>query len=137
MKKLKLDLFGEGAVFDHVGLATASIDEDFPGLDRVMDPIQRVTVGFLDVHGVAIEAVEPAEETSPVSNQLKKGCKLLHLCYRVPDLEAAIATARKRGLMPIAKPVPAKAFGNRRIAWLYSRTLGLFELLEAERTASS
>ncbi len=73
MKKLQLDLFGEGAVFDHVGLATASIDEDFPGLDRVTDPIQRVTVGFLDVHGVAIEAVEPDEETSPVYNQLKKG----------------------------------------------------------------
>jgi len=128
-----VDLFGPGAELDHVGLAAVRIDDVLPGLDRVTDPIQGVTVGFFDLHGLVIEAIEPASDSSPISSQLAKGNRLLHLCYRVPDLQAAIASARSKGLLPLAKPVPAKAFDGLKIAWLFSRTMGLFELLETPR----
>lgn len=125
-----VDFFGPDAELDHVGVAVASLDQAMPGLERTHDSHQNVHVAFFDLHGVHIELVEPAGDQSPVANYVKKGQQLYHVCYRVADLEAAIQRAREHGLHCIAKPVPAPAFGNRRIAWVYSRTFGLFELLE-------
>jgi methylmalonyl-CoA/ethylmalonyl-CoA epimerase len=112
-------------------MAVASIDEVLPDCPRVLDPIQKVTVAFLDLHGLTIELIVPAVENSPISRQARKGVKLLHLCYRVPNLECAIAAALDVGLLLIAPPVPAVAFQGRKIAWLFSDTMGLFELVEA------
>jgi len=61
---------------------------------------------------------------------LKKQQSLYHLCFEVKTIEKAIEMARKHGFHCIAAPVPAKAFGSRRIAWLFSRDYGLVELLE-------
>lgn len=132
MKRGAMELFGSGAVLDHVGVGAARIDDVYPGLDRIADPIQKVSVGFFELHGVTIEAIAPATDDSPVSRSVAAGQKLLHLCYRVPDLDRAIATARSRGLLPLGRPVPAVAFPGRRIAWLYHKYLGLFELVEDE-----
>ena len=132
---IALDLFGPTAVLDHVGMAVARIDDVLPGAERTLDKTQQVTVSFVDLHGLNIELIEPAAEESPISQQAQKGVKLLHLCYRVDDLEDALSRARTAGLFPIASPVPAEAFQGRRIAWLYSRTMGLFELVEAPRGA--
>jgi methylmalonyl-CoA/ethylmalonyl-CoA epimerase len=131
MEITSIDLFGADAELDHVGMAVNRIDDVLPDGVRVTDRTQKVTVGFLDLHGLTIELIEPAAEDSPISAQLQKGVKLLHLCYRVKNLEAAIRAARAAGLFPIAPPAPAKAFEGRRIAWLFSRTMGLFELVEA------
>ena len=127
----RLDLFGAGATFHHVGIVVASIQETYPGLESVFDPTQDVTVAFAEAHGAMLEFIEPGGPQSPVSVNLKKGVKLAHLCYTVPDLEAAIEHALARDLYLIAPPVPAVAFKNRRIAWLYHPALGLFELLDA------
>jgi methylmalonyl-CoA/ethylmalonyl-CoA epimerase len=64
---------------------------------------------------------------------MKKGTKLLHVCYRVPDIGDAVRNARKHGIHLVAKPAPAIAFDNRNIAWLFSKTYGLLELVEAPR----
>jgi methylmalonyl-CoA/ethylmalonyl-CoA epimerase len=125
-----VDLFGEDAEFDHIGLVVDSIDalgSDFP---RTSDPRQDVTVAFFEIHGIRIEAVAPNSENSPVSRQAKAGQKLLHLCYRVGNLETACENAKRHGLFQISAPVPADAFEGRRIVWLYSKVFGLFELTE-------
>ena len=79
---------------------------------------------------MTLELLEPANEKSPVFLSLKKGIKLVHLCFEVPDIEAAIARGIEHSFMQIAPPVPAPAFEGRRIAWVYHAALGLFELLE-------
>ena len=101
-----------------------------PGEPGVEDPIQRVRVALFRLHGVPLEAVEPVGDDSPVSNSLRKGMKLIHLCFRVPDLDAAAAAARSHGLLQVSQPAPAAAFDGRRILWFYSRAMGLFELVE-------
>jgi methylmalonyl-CoA/ethylmalonyl-CoA epimerase len=121
---ISLDLFGPGAKLDHVGMAVARIDDVLPGSLRTLDTIQKVTVSFFDLHGLTIELIESAGNSSPISQQAQKGVKLLHLCNRVENLEGAICRARAAGLFPIAHPVPAAAFEGRRIAWLFSRTMG-------------
>lgn len=130
MDTTPIQFFGPGATFHHVGVAVASIDATQPGLTKFTDPIQKVTVAFIDLHGATVELIEPASPDSPVTASLAKGVRLLHLCYEVPKLEDATAEAAKHGLRQISRPAPAIAFDNRRICWLYHAQYGLFELVE-------
>ena len=125
-----MKLFGEDAEFDHAGIAVRSIDGVASGLEIIEDPLQKVLVAFIDLNGLKVELICPAGENSPVSEILAKGQHLYHLCYRVQNMNNSLKIARDHGLHCIAKPVPAMAFGNKRIAWVFSPALGLFELLE-------
>jgi methylmalonyl-CoA/ethylmalonyl-CoA epimerase len=126
------DIFGPEARFHHVGLAVRSIEEAASGIPNWEDPIQRVRVGFLDMHGAPIEFVEPVGDRSPVTRSLEKGQKLLHLCFEVPDLDAALRIGAERGFRALGPPAPAVAFGGRRICWVFSSIYGLVELLEGK-----
>ena len=127
---LPVNLFGEDAEFDHIGLVVESMDALGLNIPCTADPRQDVTVAFFEIHGMRIEAVAPNSKNSPVSRQAKVGQKLLHLCYRVKDIETACESAKQHGLFQISAPVPAEAFEGRRIVWLYSKVFGLFELTE-------
>ena len=128
--------------FHHLGVAVASIDGALPvyrtvfGYDVLAGPfedaIQRVTVCFVGPGsgGPTIELVEPAGAESPIARHLAKGIGAYHVCYEVGALEPALAYVRAAGCVVIAHPVPATAFGGRRIAWLYLPTRQLVELLE-------
>ncbi len=126
-----LEFFGPDARAHHVGLAVHSIEAMVPDAEITLDETQRVKVAFVDIAGQCIELIEPADEKSPVSDNLAKGQKLVHVAIEVPDIETAIAAARPHGFHRLAKPVPATAFDDRSIAWLFSRQYGLFELIEA------
>lgn len=131
--------------FKHVGVAVISISKAIESYKALFnysvlsgpfeDPIQGVTVCFLgsgERHDVTIELVEPLSEDSPVSRTLAKGIGAYHVCYGVRDLDEAIAHFRSNGCLALGQPVPAVAFGGRRIAWLYAPTRQLIELLEEE-----
>lgn len=124
------NFFGENALFEHAGIAVRSINDAASGLEITEDPVQKVKVAFINVHGFRIELIEPLAEKSPVSKILDKGQSLYHLCFRVPDIDEALKTARKNGFHCIAKPVRAKAFNENRMAWVFSKVYGLFELIE-------
>ena len=128
-----INLFGPGAVLHHVGLVVNSIADSFPAAQTVFDPTQDVKIAFVDAHGLLIELLEPGSPKSPVAASLKKGTKLVHVCYEVQDIEAAIECGIANSLALIAAPVPAVAFEGWRIAWLYHADLGLFELVEAQK----
>jgi methylmalonyl-CoA/ethylmalonyl-CoA epimerase len=133
---LELNLLGNDAVFDHVGLAVHSIEAALGTgreVDIFSDDIQKVSVAFIQMNGVSVELIEPLGEKTPVALSLKKGQQLVHLCFRVPDIEAAIQKGRENGFHCIARPAPAVAFNDRKIAWLFSRTYGLVEILEMEK----
>jgi methylmalonyl-CoA/ethylmalonyl-CoA epimerase len=48
----------------------------------------------------------------------------------VDNLEQALAAARSLGALITRQPMPAIAFGGRRIAWIYTRNRLLIEYLE-------
>ena len=130
MSEMAPNWFGAGVVLDHVGLAVKSIAELFPAAEPVHDPTQKVRVVFIDAHGARVELIEPAAEDSPVTNLLKRGPGVYHLCYKAPDLDAAIAEGGRNGFRLVAKPAPAPAFGGKPIAWVYHPKFGLFELVQ-------
>jgi methylmalonyl-CoA/ethylmalonyl-CoA epimerase len=61
---------------------------------------------------------------------LKKGGGLHHLCYEVQDLEKQLELTRSKGGLIARPPMPAEAFGGRRIAWVYTKNKLLIEYLE-------
>jgi len=97
------------------------------------DPRQRVKVCFLQVGDGLIELVEPAGPDSPVGRFLEKGGGLHHLCYEVDDLDKQLDIMSARGTVITSPPLPAAAFGNRRIAWVMTGQRLLLEFLEAAR----
>ena len=128
----------------HIGFVLASIQESAESFARslcatwdgniVFDPLQKVRVTFLrGAHGndPLIELVEPADPESPVSRFLEGRGGLHHLCYEVEDLESHLAFSKSVGTIIIRPPVPAVAFGGRRIAWALTRKRLLVEFLES------
>jgi methylmalonyl-CoA/ethylmalonyl-CoA epimerase len=122
--------FGAGATLHHIGCVVASIDSVSSGAEIHFDPIQKVNVTFTSIHEVPLELIEPVGEDSPVKQSLRKGTKLVHLCFEVDNLESTLDECAGQGFRCIARPVPAVAFDGRRIAWVFHREFGLFELLE-------
>lgn len=94
-------------------------------LETVM-PIEpdRVRIGFLPVGEVKIELVEPTDRTTGVGRFLEsKGEGFHHVCFEVPDIQAALdglaadglqlidATARKGAEGPVAFVHPKSCHG--------------------------
>ncbi|MGD0798155.1 MAG: VOC family protein [Acidobacteriaceae bacterium] len=99
------------------------------------DPVQKVQVNFLaksEADVAEIELIAPLTEDSPIRSMLSKDSGgAYHLCLETNDIEAAVTHAQRNGCVVVQKPVPAVAFGGRRIAWIYTRSRQLFELVEA------
>jgi methylmalonyl-CoA/ethylmalonyl-CoA epimerase len=128
----------------HIGVAVSSLEDAVPAYRAIFgyellsgpfeDALQRVSVCFLGSGRPgepAIELVAPAAERSPIGAVLARGVGAYHVCYEVPDVEAALAHARAHRCVIVSQPVPAVAFGGRRIAWFYMPTRQLVELLES------
>lgn len=130
----QIDMWGEGATLHHVGLAVTRVEDvALSRLETVIDPIQNVKIAFVQMNDCCIELLEPLGADSPITNSLKKNNKFLHLCFEVPNLANALASADTHGFRVIREPVPAVAFSGRRIAWVFSSLWGLIELLEQEK----
>jgi methylmalonyl-CoA/ethylmalonyl-CoA epimerase len=139
-------LLGGSAVLHHLGFVVSSISAAAPDFvlsmsahwegEIIHDPIQQVRVAFFspaNPRNPVFELVEPVGEGSPVKAFVQKGGGLHHVCYEIDDLESGLREARDVGLVIVSNPVPAVAFGGRRIAWVVSKRRLLMELLERKR----
>ena len=142
MASIALSWVPQGS-FHHVGFVVGSIDAAIQGIAKSVDaewdgkithdPVQRVRVAFLRPKQSAdplLELIEPAGDKSPVLAFLKRGGGLHHLCYEVDHLDAQLERSRASGGLIVCLPVPAVAFGGRRIAWFYTKEKLLIEYLE-------
>jgi methylmalonyl-CoA/ethylmalonyl-CoA epimerase len=129
--------------FHHVGVAVRNIQQAVASYQSLFDykliagpfddPIQNVSVCFLSrgEGDTTIELVAPLGPNSPIDRILKKGGGTYHVCYQVPDMNAAIQHLTERGSLLLSGPVPAIAFEMREIAWLMTETELLVELVQA------
>jgi methylmalonyl-CoA/ethylmalonyl-CoA epimerase len=129
----------------HVGVAVSTLEPTTELLSALFgfkvvsgpfdDPIQKVTVNFLakSAEDVAeIELIAPLAQDSPIRSMLAKdGGSAYHLCFETSDIDAALTHAKNNGCIVVSPPVPAVAFQGRKIAWIYTRSRQLFELVEA------
>jgi methylmalonyl-CoA/ethylmalonyl-CoA epimerase len=96
------------------------------------DPIQTARAQFLKLEGDStyLELLVPCGIDSKLSNAFQKGRRLNHLCYVVPEIEAACAMLRDEGLFLLQKPIEAVPFNPRRIAWVMGSDGIPIELVE-------
>jgi len=132
--------------FAHIGVAVAQIEpalrhyQDILGYQLISgpfdDPIQRVRVCFIKrpnpEHDPQVELIAPLDDKSPIQRVLSAGGGAYHICYEVNDIEKTLATCRSKGCLIVSQPVPAVAFGGRKIAWMYLPSRQLVELLQSE-----
>ena len=92
------------------------------------------SVTVSDSDAAEIELIAPLSEESPITAMLKKsgGGGAYHLCFETNDIDQALVHAKNNGCLIASPAVPAVAFNGRRIAWIYTPTRQLFELVEAE-----
>jgi methylmalonyl-CoA/ethylmalonyl-CoA epimerase len=79
-----------------------------------------------------VELLAPRDPDGPIARFLaKRGPGIHHICYRVPDLEAALATCRALGYRLVDES-PRIGAGGCRIAFLHPRSTAgiLIELTE-------
>ncbi len=123
----------------HVGIAVASIAEALPFYRDVLglspghpETADGATVVSLRFGDVDVELLEANQPDSPVAKFLaRRGPGIHHICYRVPDLGAALARCRAAGYR-LVDDTPRRGAGGRRIAFLHPKaTHGvLLELTE-------
>ncbi len=130
--------------FSHLGIAVADMELAVLSYKELFgygvlsgpddDPVQKVTVCFIGTGipgDIKIELVAPLGDESPVNVMLAKGIGIYHTCYEVDQIEETIAYVRTRGCIVVSNPVPAVAFDGRRIAWFYTPSRQLIEVVES------
>ncbi|MFI5420435.1 MAG: VOC family protein [Nitrososphaerales archaeon] len=131
-----------GFTIHHLGIAVSEIGKSADLYVRnfgyrlasevIHDPLQGAYVQFLRLPGdrTYLELVQPDGPASKLSQAVKSGGGLNHVCYAVDDIEMACKQLCAKGLFLIAAPVPAVAFQGRRIAWLMGSDRVITELVE-------
>jgi methylmalonyl-CoA/ethylmalonyl-CoA epimerase len=133
----------------HLGIAVPKLEEAVafyrdalgfaPLADLATDPLQKVHYCFLKPAAEGsplIELLSPMGADSPINRYLSQGVGAYHICYEVEKLQDALDRLHSLGAMIISEPTPAVAFGNRNIAWCFTPSRQLIELLETTPSAS-
>ena len=128
-----------GAVIAHIGIAVRGLDA---GVSFYRDVLGLSEVPLADSDGARIagfaagdalvELLEPATDDSPIGCFVaQRGGGLHHVCFAVPDLDAALERCREFGVRLIDE-TPREGAEGKRIAFLHpSSTSGvLVELSE-------
>lgn len=128
-----------GARIAHVGVAVEDADaaaafyRDVLGLDaRPVERADGAKIVSFPLGEADVELLEPEEPESPVARFLtRRGPGIHHICYRVPDLEAALARAASHGYR-LLDAVPRPGAHGRRVAFLHPKSTAgvLIELTE-------
>jgi methylmalonyl-CoA/ethylmalonyl-CoA epimerase len=136
--------------FHHLGVAVSDLEHASSFYSEAFgfrvvsgpfeDPVQKVRACFLSDGGQTsgqLELICPLAGDSPVAGYLAKEIGAYHVCYEVAGVANALAELRARGCLVVARPTPAVAFGGRKIAWCFTPTHQLVELLEKNAPEAS
>jgi methylmalonyl-CoA/ethylmalonyl-CoA epimerase len=115
---------------DHVAIAVRSVEQAadrlcaLVGYVRKTSPVtnteHRVNVLFLSRPGsLDIKLIEPSDDQSPLMDFVRKGGGLHHLCFKVPEVNQAVAEMQQNGVRILSPPTPGEAFDDHLIAFCY------------------
>lgn len=126
--------------FHHIGIACRDIEKTakmyvsggYDRTDTIIDPLQNVYVCVLSKYNQpTIELLAPVDEKSPICRILEKagGASPYHVCYKVPEMDKAIADLRKKRYIPTSRPKMSNVFGKL-VCFLFHKDVGLVEIIQ-------
>lgn len=112
----------------HVGIAVPDLDaalafyRDVLGIEpHPPETVDGATIVALQFGDSEIELLAPLEAGSPIAKFLaKRGPGIHHICYRVPDLDAALQACRAAGYR-LVDDIPRRGAAGRRIAFVHPK----------------
>jgi methylmalonyl-CoA/ethylmalonyl-CoA epimerase len=112
----------------HVGIAVPDLDaalafyRDVLGLEpHPPEEVDGATIRSLSFGDSEVELLAPPTPATPIGKFLaKRGPGIHHICYRVPDLDAALESCRAAGYRLIDE-VPRVGAAGRRIAFVHPK----------------
>jgi len=112
----------------HVGIAVSDLEEalafyrDVLGMEpHPPEEVDGAIILSLPFGESDIELMEPTGPDTPVGRFLaRRGPGIHHICYRVPDLDAAVEACRAAGYRLIDE-VPRNGAAGRRIAFVHPK----------------
>ena len=123
----------------HVGVAVEDLEaavafyRDVLGLEpQRPETVDGATIVSLSFGDAEVELLAPQGPDGPIARFLaRRGPGIHHICYRVPDLDAALTACRAAGYRLIDE-TPRSGAGGRRIAFVHPKATGgiLLELTE-------
>jgi methylmalonyl-CoA/ethylmalonyl-CoA epimerase len=126
--------------FHHVGVVTPDVEAcaalyrslGYETSETFHDPLQKAAIVLCTRPGdPMVELVAPADPSSPAAGWLKRvRAGAYHTCYEVADLGEDVERLRALDFAALTEPVPAVAFGGRRVVFLWGALTGLLELVE-------
>lgn len=130
---------------NHVGVATPSIERSVETYRTLLGataigapfdlPAQGVRVCFVDAPNTQIELIEPLDDASPIAAFIARNPAggQHHLCFEVPDIDAAVAEMTTKGARVLGAP-RIGAHGTP-IVFVHPRDVGglLVELMETPK----
>jgi methylmalonyl-CoA/ethylmalonyl-CoA epimerase len=113
----------------HVGVAVRDLEEAVRFYRDVLGvqphPPQQAdgaTVVGLTLGGAAVELLSATDDASPIGRFLaRRGPGIHHLCFRVPDLEAALGACRAAGF-DLIDQAPRPGADGRRVAFVHPKS---------------
>ncbi|MBW8772010.1 MAG: methylmalonyl-CoA epimerase [Gemmatimonadetes bacterium] len=117
-----------GARIAHIGVAVTDIAAALPFYTTVLgltphppETADGATIVSIPFGESDVELLQPLSADSPVAKFIeKRGPGIHHVCYRVPDLEAALAACRAAGYR-LVDETPRTGAHGKRIAFLHPK----------------
>ena len=123
----------------HVGIAVPDLDAAAAFYSTILgltphapETADGATILSFALGDSEIELLAPRDPDGPIARFLaKRGPGIHHICYRVPDLDAALEACRRAGYQLVDQE-PRAGAGGRRIAFIHPRSTAgiLLELTE-------
>lgn len=120
-----------GARIAHIGIAVPDIAAVLPFYRDVLGLVPHpaevadgATIVSIPFGESDVELLEPLTADSPVAKFLeKRGTGIHHICYRVSDLDVALAACRAAGYR-LVDEIPRQGAHGKRIAFLHPKSTG-------------
>lgn len=124
----------------HIGYAVKDINQsiiEFKNLGykeidkKQIDKKRNIEIQFMENGNYIVELISPIGDIASINNLLKKNGPIpYHICYEVVDIESKIKGFIDKGYILLEKPEEAIAIENKKVAFLYSKNIGVIEFLE-------
>ena len=125
--------------FHHIGYLTNNIKvstNEFKKLNYkkknglIKDDILKVQIQFIKNSNNLIELIKPNIKNYGLINLFKKKIYAYHFGYKVKDINKKVKFLKEKFQL-IVNPTPAKAFNNKKVAFLKMKNGFIIELIES------